>query len=212
MAVAHMASYQHFISKISMVHVPRCTAACRTWDGRLAGRSLSVSGSVSGLGDFQVPPIRSRSDARVPSAAGPAPIRVRVRPSHSDLRSACHPASLAGPSSAVGAGVRASWVGWLARRSELEACRPDRWHVDRWRPKRRSALSPHLPGPTHLVLFRLSGSDPRPSMPPRCPAGKPCQCQPGAFPYFRREPQTLLFGVHIENNKNFIMMRLTLQT
>ena len=53
----------------------------------LAKRRQSLS--VSGPGDSQVPPTRSRSDARHPSA-GPSSDPRRVTPMHSDLQSACH--------------------------------------------------------------------------------------------------------------------------
>ena len=91
MAVAHTTSYQHFISKISMVRAyfeeqklwGRLTF--RTWDGRPDGRSLSVSGSVSGPGDSQAPPMRARK--REPPTPSP------------QLRSACHLSGPAAPSS-----------------------------------------------------------------------------------------------------------------
>ena len=55
----------------------RCIAACRTWDWRPNTRSLSVSGSVSGPCDFQVPPGPlqcARHPSNLRSARYPAPI------------------------------------------------------------------------------------------------------------------------------------------
>ena len=113
----------------------------------LAKRRRSLS--VSGPGDSQVPPIRSRSDARATIAQAPAPICI-VTPNHSDLQCACQ---VCGPPSSDPRATQPVPRVGLQLRSAIRVPRD---------PQLRSARHPSSPANP-----RNPGFDPRATQPAR---------------------------------------------